>query len=255
MSHNRILHLPLGLLLAACAGCSTARLTLRPPAVGADPGVRRSVVIEPFFEDSNWETRLTAETAQVYTYDGRVGEVMVYRKVAKKPVFARLPVLAEEQRAVIAELRRLRPSWQVLSPSELPPVNGPVSLVRVIVGPAELAGSNRPLKSLALLFGFILPPLWLFELGPVEEVQRVTGLLQRFDADAAELRGRLLRYPTQPDFAVDTRGLRPIDRPYMVDLEYQEGLWASEQAREPVLIAGFTRHLAAAVVRLIEQAP
>jgi len=98
----------------------------------------------------------------------------------------------------------------------------------------------------------LLPPLWIFSFTPVEEVQRVHGQMQRFEADAADVRARLLRYPTQPDFAVDTRGLIPTNLPYALDLEYEEGIFASEKDREPVLVSGFIQRLAAATVVLVE---
>jgi hypothetical protein len=240
------------LLLQLCAACATARLTGRPLDVAADPGERRVVVLEPFFEDAEWLTKTRLDQEQVITSSGRVGMITVERRYAEKPVFARVEILADEYRGVLAEMRRLRPNWQVLSTSELPVAQGPVSVVRVIVGPGEIAGSNRPLKSLACGFGFILPPLWIFSFTPVEEVQRVHGQLQRFDADAADVRARLLRYPTQPDFAVDTRGLVPANLPFAVDLEYEEGIFASEKEREPVLVSGFIQRLAAATVVLVE---
>jgi hypothetical protein len=211
------------------------------------------VVVEPFFEDAEWLTKTRLDQEQVITSTGQIGTVTVERQYAEKPVFARLEELANEQRGVIAELRRLRPTWHVLSTGELPAVSGPVSVIRVIVGPGEIAGSNRPLKSLACGFGFILPPLWIFSFAtPVEEVQRVNGQLQRFDADAGDVRARLLRYPTQPDFAVDTRGLPPATLPYAIDLEYEEGIFAPEKSREPVLVSGFIQRLAAAAVVLVE---
>ena len=240
------------LLLSLCAACATARLTGRPPDVTADSGEPRVVVVEPFFEDAEWLTKTRLEQEQVITSSGQIGMVTVERRYAEKPVFARVEELANEQRGVIAELRRLRPSWQVLSTGELPAVNGPVSVIRVIVGPGEIAGSNRPLKNLACGFGIILPPLWIFSFTPVEEVQRVHGQMQRFDADAGDVRARLLRYPTQPDYAVDTRGLVPANMPYAIDLEYEEGLFAPEQSREPVLVSGFIQRLAAAAVVLVE---
>lgn len=240
------------LLAPLCAACATAHLVSKPPAVPPDPGERRVVVVEPFFEDANWLEKTQLENAEVISPYGQMGTVTVERRYAEKPVFARVPVLADEHKGVLAEMRRLRPSWQILSTGELPAASGPVSLIRVIVGPGEIAGSDRALKSLACGFGFLLPPLWFFLLSPVDEVQRVHGQLQRFDADAGDLRARLLRYPTQPDFAVDTRGLAPANLPYAIDLEYQEGLLAPEQPREPVLVSGFIQRLAAAAIQLVE---
>jgi len=243
--------LPVLALLPLCA-CAAARLTGKPVPLPADPGESRVVVVEPFFEDAEWINKTAFENEQVITNTGAIGTVTVERRYAEKPVFAQVAVLAQEQRGVIAEIKKLRPTWRVMSTGELPAVSGPVSLVRVIVGPGEIAGSNRTLKQLACGFGFIFPPLWIFTATPVEEVQRVHGQLQRFDAEAGDVRGRLLRYPTQPDFAVDTRGLAPSNLPFSLDVEYEEGFMADEKARNPVLVQGFIQKLAAAAVLLVE---
>ncbi len=61
-----------------------------------------------------------------------------------------------------------------------------------------------------------------------------------------------VRYPTQPDFAVDARGMTYQQQPYGLDLEYEEGVLASETSREPVLVSGFVQRLSMAVIALVE---
>jgi len=244
-----------GLVLgvALFPGCTAAHLLGPAPFTAPDPGGARVVVVEPFFEDADWQTSTLIEHGLVQggLYGPR--EIAVTQSVAQKPLFAQVASLAAEHRAVVSWVQKLRPSWRVLAPGALPAVEGPVTLVRVVVGEAELVGSDRAAKSLAFGFGFLLPPLWLMNLYPVRETQRVHGRLVRYDADALALRPRLLRYPTQPDFAVDTRGLPPLERRFGLDLDYEEGVLATETSREPVLIEAFARRLAAAVVAIAEE--
>ncbi|HME91819.1 MAG TPA: hypothetical protein VKE49_10370 [Myxococcaceae bacterium] len=254
--------------LSACllAACSTARLRPPPPINVADSGGQRLVIVEPFFEASEWKLSTRTEHATVYGpgygppgYGPGYGpgyagprDVTIYRDIAEKPVYARVPTLAQEQRGVIGGVQRLRPRWRVTSTSELMSATGPVTLIRVIVGEPEILESNRSLKTIAFAFGIIIWPLLLVQITPVSETQRVHGMMIRFDAEAAELRPKLLRYPTQPDFAVDTRGMVYRQQPFGLDLEYQEGVLASESSREPVLVSGFVERLSTAVVALAE---
>ncbi len=242
-----------GSAVALWAGCATPRLVGKEPRLAPDPGVARVVVVEPFFENAEWQTSTRTERATVVAGPYGAHPVDVSRQVAEKPLYARVDSLAAEQREVIRQVQRQRPSWRVLSPSGLAGVEGPVTVVRTVVGETETVGSNRAEKTLALGFGILLPPLLLFELEPVRETQRVHGQLRRYDADAALVRSRLLRYPTQPDSAVDTRGLAALDHAFGLDLELEEGVLASDAAREPVLIVGFARKLAAAVVAIAEE--
>jgi hypothetical protein len=55
---------------------------------------------------------------------------------------------------------------------------------------------------------------------------------------------------------VDTRGLPTTTRRFGLELVYEEGVLAREDARDPVLVSGFAQRLAVAVVALVEeQAP
>jgi hypothetical protein len=124
-------------------------------------------------------------------------------------------------------------------------------MVRTVVGEAEVVQTNRPLKTVAAAFGFLLVPL-VYAVPPVEETQRVAGALYAYEGDAQQLRQRMLRYPTQPDFAVDTRGLTPRVQPFGLDVPYEEGLLAGEAGRPAVLAEGLARQLAVAVVAMVE---
>lgn len=252
-------------LLALGPGCATARL-VGPPLQAPPTRVgEMHVVLEPFFETSHWRVQTEARTATVYPgqYGGGYGgyrpygsgipqDVTLYQQVAHKAVYARPQVLAQEQSLVLAEVQRLRPGWRVYSTAALQSITGPVVLVRTVVGDSEVIAGNRTLMSLAFGFSFVLPPLFLLQINPVDETQRISGSLQRYDVDATTLKAKLLRYATQPDFAVDTRGLAQRTQAFALDIEYQEGLLASEASRDPVLVRGFVQKLAAATIALIE---
>lgn len=239
--------------LLLTTGCATAKLVGPNPIVPPDPGERRVVVLEPFFESAEWRTTVKTEHASLVGPYGRPQDVVIQRQVVEKPLYARVQSLAAEHQAVLAEVQKLRPSWQVTSTGGMSALSGPVTVVRTIVGEMEVVESNRALKNLACGFGVVIWPLLLFNLSPVRETHRVYGVLERFDAEADSLRPRLLRYPTQPDFAVDTRGLEPLRRSYGLDLTFEEGVLASEAEREPVLLGGFAQRLAAAVIAIVEE--
>ena len=99
-------------------------------------------------------------------------------------------------------------------------LRGPTHLVRVVLHDAEQVASNRALKNLAFTFGLVLWPLQLFHLTPVEETQRVYGLVQRYELDAGAIAPRLVRYPSQPDFAVNTSNLPAIEHRFGLDVTY-----------------------------------
>ena len=255
-------------LLVLSAGCATARLAGEAPYTPPDPGTQRLVVLEPFFETAEWHTTVKTEMATVmganpgFGYGGTTAfgspfsrDVAIQRTVADKPVFAKVPVLAEEHRQVLVEVQRLRPSWRVTSTGGASVLAGEVTLVRVIVNDAELIESDRMLKNLAFGFGLVILPLQLFNLSPVQETQRVYGVLNRCTLDAGAIQGRLVRYPSQPDFAVNTSNLPTIEHRFGLDVAYTEGLLANELPRDGVLIQGFSQRLAAAIVAMVEEQP
>lgn len=217
--------------------------TLQPPPV--------VLVVEPFFENAPVEQRSRAETVTAWS-GGAPREATIVRTVAEKPLYARVPALELQHRIVIDEIRKMRPEWRVVSTGELPQLSGPVQIARVVVGHDEMVGSNRTFKSLATAVGVVIWPLLLVNMTPVHEVQRVHGVLTVYDAEATQLRGKLIRYPTQPDFAVDTRGLPAKLQPFALDVEYEEGLFASDEKRAPVLLRGFAERLAVAIVARVE---
>ncbi len=256
------------LLALASAGCATARLAGEPPVIPPSTA-QRTVVIEPFFESAQWQTEYKTEYAQVmgspYGYGGYGGygmgmgmygpgsTVAIQRQVSEKTVFARVSALAEEHRQLLAALARVRPTWRVTSTAAASALAGPVTVVRVIVHDGELIESNRTLKNLAFAFGLLIWPLELINITPVEETQRVWGTLDRYDTEGADLKNRLVRYPTQPDFAVNTTGLTPLEHKFGLDVPYTEGLLANEAPREGVLLEGFVQKLTAAVVAIVEE--
>ena len=264
------------LLAASSLGCNPAVLTgPPPPAIPLQTPPPLTVVIEPFFDTSGWKTEthleplLTPNGTTVgfgsgygpYGPYGAYGSAFgpypdeVAITVQVKNVFNRVDILAQEHAQVLSSVSRMRPKWRVESTAALQSLDGPVTLVRVVVGESEVIASDRSYKKTAFIFGIFIPPLLLLQIGGVDESQRVFGLLDRYQADALQLRPRLLRYQTQPDFAVDTRGLPPTAQPFGIELSYNEGVNASATARDTVLVQGFIERLATAIVALVEGVP
>lgn len=258
---------PLLVLTLLCTGCATARVVGPPIVVAADQKESRAVVLEPFFEQAEWQTvmqselyTVTSQTVPVQTPFG-VGfgttpaqTVVVQRPVQQKPIFAQVKNLAVEYAMVMIAVQKLRPSWKVVSPTQALELPGPLTVVRTVVRDSELVESDRSLKNLAFGFGLVLLPLQLVHLSPVQETMRVYGNLHRYGvAHGAEVQRRLIKYASQPDAAVNTEGLTPLTRELGLDLSYEEGLLADEGPRELVLIEAFSARLAAAIIALVEE--
>ncbi len=256
------------LIALLVTGCATARLAQDPLPSMADRGTPRTVVLEPLFEMADWQTTTRTEYAQVPMGYGGLGgyssfgsgfgsgygnTVAISRQVQEKPLFARPQVMNEVFRKLIAEVQRRRPSWRVTSTGGAPVLTGEVTVVRTIIEGNKIEESDRTLKNLALGFGFIIWPLEFVHLDPVHETERVYGLVERFSAPAEALRARLVRYPTQPDYAVNMSGLAPLRHQFGLDVAYTEGVLANETPRNGVLIDGFVERLGAAVVALVEE--
>ena len=264
-------------LLVAASSCATAKLVGDPAFVPADPGVARTVVIEPLFELAELQTSTRTEYAQLSSSPYGMGSgfgsgfgfgsfgpgygpgygpgstVAMTRTIVEKPFFARGPTLVEVQARVIREVQRRRPSWRVTSTGGASVLSGDVAIVRTIIGGNEIVESNRTLKNLAFGFGLLIWPLQLYNISPVEESMRVYGMVERFQLPAAGLQPRLVKYPTQPDFAVNLAGVASTRHEFGLDVTYDEGLLADERPRDGVLVTGFVDRLAAAVIALVEE--
>jgi hypothetical protein len=249
-------------------GCATARLAQDPAATPPDTGAVRAVVVEPLFELADWQTSTRTEYARVTGlssgYGGYSGYnsglspnsmVAITSQVQEKPLFARPSSLVDIHRQVLSEVQRRRPSWRVTSTSGAPLLSGEVTVVRTIIQGNQTIASDRSLKSLALGFGFVIWPLQLVHLDPVHETERVSGTLERYALPAELLRSRLVRYPSQPDYAVNLAGVEPLRRAFGLEVAYTEGILAPEAARPPVLLAGFVDRLASAIVAVVEERP
>ncbi len=262
--------LPVALLLGA--GCATAKLVGERSFVPPDPKYQRTVVIEPLFEVAEWQTTTKTEYARMLGgpgtglgyggygsyggyggYGGMPTTVAVQHQVQEKPLFAKPVVLAEVQKRLIPAVQRLRPSWRVTSTSGAPVLSGEVVVLRTIVEGNEIVESDRTLKSAAFGFGLLIWPLEIIAAFPVHESERVYGRLEKFTTSAELMRSRLVRYPTQPDYAVSLEGVSAVRREFGLDVTYEEGLLANEAPRGNVLIDGFVERLAAAVVAMLEE--
>lgn len=240
---------------AAVLGCATAKL------VGPEPkpltiDSAKMVVLEPFFEDTRWQLRTYSETHTYYPSNPSYLPVDVTRmeRWQEKPLYAKTETLAYEHRLAIEDLQKRVPNWESFTTSALHRINGPVTLVRVIVGEKETLESNRGAHNLALLFSWLVVPL-LYETTDVREVERVHGQIVIYTADAQELRKRLLKYDSQPDYAVNTRGLPRAQEPFAIDLAYDEGMFAAEPPKNQALVAAFSRRLAHEISRFVSSEP
>ncbi|MFZ5446117.1 MAG: hypothetical protein ACOZQL_39385 [Myxococcota bacterium] len=252
-------------VLVGGSGCATAKLVGERAFTPEDPRVARTVVIEPLFELAELQTSTRTEYAQLSSspysmmgfgfggFSPMGNTVAVTRTIQEKPFFARPSTLAELQAKVLAEVQRRRPSWRVTSTGGAPLLKGDVTIVRTIIQGNELVASDRTLKNLAFGFGLIIWPLQLINISPVEETTRVFGILERFSMDAAGLPTRLVKYPSQPDYAVNLAQIASVRREFGLDVTYEEGLLADERPRNGVLIDGFVDRLAAAVIALVEE--
>lgn len=258
------------ILLAVASSCATAKLIAAPSALPADPQLPRTVIIEPLFELAELQTSTRTEYATLGTGYGTAdlafgmglgglgspsGTVAITRQVQEKPFFAKPTTLAEVHQQVIALVQQRRPSWRVTSTSGAPVLEGPVMVVRTVIEGNDTIATDRPLKNLAFAFGLVIWPLQLFNLTPVEETVRVYGLVERFQVDANGLKQRLVKYPSQPDFAVNLANVPALRRSFGLDITYEEGLLADERPRSPLLISGFVDRLATAVIALVEEQP
>jgi hypothetical protein len=243
-------------------GCAPAFLVgQRPPREPMVAGPGRTVVVEPLFERAEWKTSTKTEFHDVASPGVGVGmtaigpsrSMAVSRTVVEKPLFAQPATLSALHERLIPAIGVLRPSWRVMAPSAATTVQGPVTVVRTIIDGNELVQSDRALKGSAFGFGLVLLPLQILAAMPVEETQRVNGQLDLVRLPPGGLGPRLIKYASQPDFAVNLSGLPPRTQSFSLDVEYQEGLFADEAPRVGVLLDGFVEKLAFAIVTLIEE--
>lgn len=258
--------LALGALLLLGAGCATATV-VGPPLVPMelDSTTQRAVILEPFFELADWQTQTRTDYARVspgllssgFGVGGLMGssDVAITRQVQVKPLFARVPALMEQHRLLLMAVQRLRPGWRVTSTSGTSALgDSSATLVRVLIENNETVESNRTLKNMCFVFGLVLLPLQFVHIYPVEETVRVYGQLHRYQTPANALVSRLVKYPSQADYAINVVGLpAPLQRDFGIDVTYDEGLFANEAPREHVLVEGFVDRLARAVVALVEE--
>ncbi|HZN95808.1 MAG TPA: hypothetical protein VFB81_24005 [Myxococcales bacterium] len=230
-------------LLAGGAGCGPARIVNRRPAPQPRPAAERlTVVLEPFFENADPVYKRDLEERFVTDHMGRTSRQFVQVEVPVTPFLARPKSLQKEHALVLERVRALRPTWRVVSTSDLPPLEGLVVLVRTVVGRVTPAGSDR----------WVISSIPIFWGATITEALNVDGTLARYLVDAEKLRDRVLRYPAQPDFAVDTTGLSGQSQEFTFDLEYQEQVFTDPRSHDEALLGGFADRLAEAAVALVE---
>lgn len=227
-------------VLISLSGCATAQLAgARPPLTPMEAGPSRLVVIEPLFERS--ELRPGKE------------ELSAEAKTKEKGFFLKEQTRSVVHDAVVKLVARLRPHWRVFAPSAAPTLKGQAVVVRTVVDTSELAESDRTLKNAAFAFGLVILPLQILAAFPVEETQRIGGSLEVASLDAGELQRRLVKYATQPDYSVNLGLQKTESQPFLLDVTYEEGLFADETPRPGVLVDGFVEKLAFAIVTFVEE--
>jgi hypothetical protein len=238
-----------------CFGCATASLVgERAPRQAIEAGPPRVVVIEPLFDRVEWTTSARTEVGTSSSVRFQEGQPTgAITGSTTKPVFASQPIMAAIHQRLLPAITALRPRWVVLAPGTAPPVTGDVVVIRTLIDKNELVQSDRTVKNAAFAFGLVLLPLQILAAFPVEETERVSGILEKVSVEPRELQQRLVKHATQPDFAVNFKGLAPKRQPFALDVDYEEGLFADETPRLTVLIEGFVEKLAFAIVSLIEE--
>lgn len=237
-------------------GCATAHLIgERAPRDPVEAGPPRVVVIEPLFDRAEWKTSTRSDFVDTGSLGVGLGQppVIVTSTVTEKPMFARPPTMVAIHERLLPAIAALRPHWMVLAPGGAPTVKRDAIVVRTVIDKNEIVQSDRPLKNAAFAFGLVLLPLQILAAFPVEETERVSGLLEKVTVDPKALQQRLVKYATQPDFAVNFTGLAPKRQSFALDVEYEEGLFADETPRPGVLVEGFVEKLAFAIVSFIEE--
>ncbi|MFT3709693.1 MAG: hypothetical protein QM817_18860 [Archangium sp.] len=247
------------------SGCATARLVGEKAPFAPDPGVQRTVIVEPFFELAELVTTTQTRYLSTNPYSmgsfggfntfgpSTGGSVPITTQITEKPFIARPSTLVQLQTRILAEVQRRRPSWRVTSTGGAPLLKGDVTIVRTVIQGYELVESDRTLKNLAFGFGLVIIPLQFVNIDPVHETDRFYGLLERFSVDANLLGTRMVKYPTQPDYAVNLAGVPSVRHEFGLDVAYEEGLLADEKPRSGVLIEGFVDRLASAVIAIVEE--
>lgn len=228
---------------AGSQGCAPSRIVQRRPPPQPRPAAEHlTVVLEPFFENADPLYRRDLQERWVTDSVGRTERQYVQVEVPVTPFLAKPQSLQKEHQLALEAVRKLRPTWQVVSTADLPPLQGLVVLVRTVVGKTVPAGSDRWVVS-------TIPLLWASN---ITEAVNVDGVLARYLVDVDKLRDRVLRYPAQPDYAVDTTGLEGQSQPFTFDLEYQEQVFTDPKTHDAALLGGFADRLAEAMVALVE---
>lgn len=236
-----------------------------------EAGPPRIVVIEPLFERAEWKTSTHTEVVDPSVAMGASerytplpptlmsGEpttqstVLATRTTIEKPLFARPAVLAAIHERLLPAIAALRPHWTIVAPGAAPTIKRDAVVIRTVLDGNEVVESDRPLKNAAFAFGLVLLPLQIITAFPVEETQRISGQIEKVAVEPKALQQRLVKYATQPDFAVNLSGLKSRRQPFALDVQYEEGLFADETPRPAVLVEGFVERLAYAIVTLVEE--
>lgn len=236
-----------------------------------EAGPPRVVVIEPLFERAEWRSSTHTEFVDPSVAMGASerfsplaptvipgqpttpSPVLATRTTIEKPLFGRPAVLAAIHERLLPAVAALRPHWTVVAPGAAPTIKRDAVVIRTVLDGNEVVESDRSLKNAAFAFGLVLLPLQIITAFPVEETQRISGQLEKASLEPLALQQRLVKYATQPDYAINLSGLKARRQPFALDVQYEEGLFADETPRPAVLVEGFVQRLAYAIVTFVEE--
>lgn len=229
-------------------GCSTAHLIgARPPMDPIEAGPPRVVIVEQPLDRAEWKGTVAPDAVDPSP------TLTLSKSPPTRTPFTRPEVLAAIHEQVVPAIRALRPHWTVGGPGSAPEVKREAVVVRTVIARNETVESDRTLKNAAFAFGLVLLPLQILAAFPVEETERISGLLERTALSPRALQERLVKHAARPDFALNLTGLPTKQQPFALDVAYEEGLFADERPRLGVLVEGFVERLAFAIVTLIEE--
>lgn len=231
------------LIAITSLACAPAHLIgSRPPRDPVEAGPPRTVVVDSLVDRAEWKS------------PGEAALSPAPKAPADRPLFTRPQTLAAIHERLVPAIAALRPHWTVVAPSAAAhQVKREAVVVRTVIDGNQITQTDRPLKNAAFAFGLVLLPLQIITAFPVEETQRISGMLERISVDPPTLKERLVKYATQPDFTVNFAGVPARQQPFALDVEYEEGLFADETPRPAVLVEGFVEKLAYAIVAFVEE--
>lgn len=186
-------HLVGSVLIVAVVASSCAAFTVNVTGAQSQPlpsSASGAVRVDPFVEVSDLETRHQAIP---------VGKVTVTRTWQEKPFYAKRHILDSMERHV----RKQLPMNEAVTVAP----QDDVFLVQTTITDARALDTNALLQGMACGLGFVCPPLWIYNLWPVENNDQVRAVVQVFRLRRDEVERRERTITGVVGTVVDTAGL------------------------------------------------